>query len=212
MRTIVAAGGDPLDQVWHATLPADALIIAADSGLGHVYALGRTPHVVVGDFDSVDPMHLDRATRDGARIDRHPTDKDATDLELALEVARQLGATEVIVIGTGGGRLDHFVASLTLLAAPEWAEMQITALAGPARVTVVHDHATVTGRVDSVVTLLAVGGVASGVTTDGLRWTFTDDELAPTSTRGVSNEIVHSPASITVRAGTLLVIQPTGGR
>ena len=212
MRAIVAAGGDPLDEIWHTALPDDALIVAADSGLAHVYALGRTPHVVVGDFDSVDPAHLDRATRDGARIDRHSIDKDATDLELALEVARQLGATEVIVIGTGGGRLDHFLSSLTLLAAPEWAEMRITAFAGPARVTVVHDHSTVAGRVDSVVTLLAVGGIATGVTTVGLRWTLTDDELAPTSTRGVSNEIVHSPASITVRAGTLLVIQPTGGR
>ena len=212
MRAIVAAGGDPPDEIWNSVLPDDALVIAADSGLAHVYAIGRTPHVVVGDFDSVDPEHLDRATRAGARIDRHPADKDATDLELAVDVAQQLGATEVTVIGSGGGRFDHLIAALMLLARPAWAEMHIEALAGPARVTVVHDHATIDGTTGSLVTLLAVGGTATGITTTGLRWTLTDDELEPTSTRGVSNEITHSPASVTVGTGSLLIIQPTGGR
>lgn len=212
MRAIVAAGGDPLNEMWHAALPADALVIAADSGLAHVYALGLVPHVVVGDFDSVDPTQLDRANRAGARIERHPTDKDATDLELALVVARERGATDVTVIGGGGGRLDHALANIALLADPAWASMRIEAFLGTARVTVVRDHAAIEGTINSLVTLLAVGGTASGITTTGLRWPLTDDELAPTASRGVSNEITRSPASVTVRTGTLLVIQPSGGR
>ena len=212
MHAIVAAGGDLLDEIWHATLPADALIVAADSGLAQVYALGRVPNVVVGDFDSVDPEHLARAEIDGARIERHPTDKDATDLELALDLTRQLGASEVTVIGAGGGRLDHHLAALALLAAPEWAPMHITALVGPTRLTVVHDATAIEGSLDSIVTLLAVGGPAVGVTTSGLRWPLTDAELAPTSTWGVSNEITESPARVALRGGTLFVIQPTGGR
>jgi thiamine pyrophosphokinase len=212
MRAIVAAGGEPLDDVWRTELAADALVIAADSGLAHVYALGRTPHVVVGDFDSVDPDHLEQATTEGARIERHPADKDATDLELALEIARQLGATEVTVIGAGGGRLDHLLTAMTLLAAPEWAEMRIEAFAGPARLTVVHDHADLVGAIGSLVTLLVVGAAATGITTTGLRWPLVDENLAATSTRGVSNEITASPATVTVGTGTLLAIQPTGGR
>jgi thiamine pyrophosphokinase len=211
MHAIVAAGGDLLDETWHSALPADALIVAADSGLAQVYALGRVPNVVVGDFDSVDPEHLARAELDGARIERHPTDKDATDLELALEVTRQLGASEVTVIGSGGGRLDHHLAALALLAAPELAAMRITALVGSARLTVVHDHVEVFGRIGSTVTLLAVGGSATGVSTTGLRWALTDAALSPTSTRGVSNEVTNSPATVSIRGGTLFVIQPTGG-
>ncbi len=212
MHAIVAAGGDPLDEMWHAALPADSLIIAADSGLAHVYALGLTPNVVVGDFDSVDSKQLDRANRAGARIERHPTDKDATDLELALLVARESGATDVTVIGGGGGRLDHALANVALLADPTWAGMRIEAFLGTARLTVVRDHAAIEGTINSLVTLLAVGGVAGGITTIGLRWALTGDDLAPTASRGVSNEIVRSPASVTVGTGTLLVIQPTGGR
>ena len=212
MHAIVAAGGDLLDETWHSELPTDALIVAADSGLAQVYGLGRVPNIVVGDFDSVDPEDLARAERDRARIERHPTDKDATDLELALDATRRLGATDVVVIGAGGGRLDHELAGLALLAAPQWTSMRITALIGSARLTVVHDHVSLNGDVSSIVTLLAVGGRAHGVTTSGLRWALSDADLAPTSTLGVSNEIVASPASVSVRTGTVFAIQPSGGQ
>ncbi len=210
MRAIVAAGGDALDERWWVELPVDALVVAADSGLGHIYALGLAPDVVVGDLDSVSVTDLARAARDGVRIERHRPDKDATDLELALDAAARLGATEVTVIGAGGGRLDHELAGFALLAAPQWAAMHITAFVATARLTVVHDHATLEGTVGSTVTLLAVGGTATGVGTEGLRWPLTDADLLPTSTLGVSNEIVESPARVTVRAGVLFAIQPIG--
>ncbi|MBK5289305.1 MAG: thiamine diphosphokinase [Acidimicrobiia bacterium] len=210
MHAIVAAGGDPPDEIWLDTLPRDGLVVAADSGLAHVYALGLAPDIVVGDFDSVDPAQLDRATRDGARIERHPTDKQATDLELALDVALDAGATELTVIGLGGGRTDHHLAGLAALADPAWAPMRIIALVGTDRIHVVHHDVTVTGRVASIVTLLAVGGPARGVTTTGLRWALQDAELSATSTLGVSNEIVTSPATVSVRGGTLFLIQPDG--
>ncbi len=212
MRAIVAGGGDALDECWRAALPARALVVAADSRLRHIYALGLRPDVVVGDLDSVSAADLARAELEGTPIERHPTDKDATDLELALDAARARGVTDVIVIGTGGGRLDHELAGFALLAAPQWATMRITAFVGTARLTVVHDHATLDGSLGSTVTLLAAGGPASGVTTKGLRWPLTDADLSPTSTLGVSNEIVESPGRITVRTGVLFVIQPQGDR
>src|SRR4051794_14608128 len=98
MHAIVAAGGDPLDPWWDpAQLEAD-VVVAADSGLAHVFALGLTPDVVVGDLDSVTPTDLDRARDLGARIEQYPSDKDATDLELALDLVRGLGATTVTLI------------------------------------------------------------------------------------------------------------------
>lgn len=212
MHAIVAAGGEPLDDVWRDALPTDALVVAADSGLAQIYALGLTPNVVVGDFDSVDLAQLARAEVDGARIERHPVDKDATDLELALQITHELGVTDITVIGAGGGRIDHHLAALALLAAPQWKPAHLTALLGPGRISVVHDRAEIEGRPDSIVTLLAVGGPAVGVTTTGLRWPLRDAQLEPTSTLGVSNQIIESPAQVSVHRGTLFAIQPTGGR
>ena len=74
------------------------------------------------------------------------------------------------------------------------------------------DAVTLRGTVGSLVTLLAVHGPATGVTTTGLRWALTDAELVAGSYRGVSNELVDPVATITVQAGVLLAIQPTGGR
>src|SRR4051812_23931915 len=111
MRALVIAGGDapaPID----AGLAAAPLVIAADSGVGHALALGLTVDLVIGDLDSAAPDDVERAIAAGARVDRHPADKDATDLELALDAARELGATEITVLGAGGGRLDHLLANL----------------------------------------------------------------------------------------------------
>ncbi|MFQ5947659.1 MAG: thiamine diphosphokinase, partial [Acidimicrobiia bacterium] len=84
---VVFAGGDPEPASVRSLIPPDSLVIAADSGLDLVASLDLTVDVVVGDFDSVNPELLQAAVASGARVERHPVDKDATDLELALEAA-----------------------------------------------------------------------------------------------------------------------------
>jgi thiamine pyrophosphokinase len=61
------------------------LVIAADGGLRHAARLGLAPDLLVGDLDSVAPTDLDAYP--GLPVERHPTDKDALDLELALDAA-----------------------------------------------------------------------------------------------------------------------------
>jgi len=209
MHALVIAGGDapaPLD----VALAVAPLVIAADSGVGHALALGLRVDLVIGDLDSADPADVERAVAAGARVDRHPADKDATDLELALDAARALGATEVTVLGVGGGRLDHLLANLLLVTHAAYAELTIDARFDDTQISVVRTARQLTGPVGSTVTLLPIGGAARGVSTTGLRWTLTDAELTPASTLGVSNELVESPANILVREGVLLAIQPHG--
>lgn len=208
MDVLVFAGGDPVDGRWHDAIAQDAYVIAADSGLEHALALGRHADLVVGDFDSVSPESLERARAAGSVIEEHPADKDATDLELALRAAQRSGATHVTVVGAGGGRLDHFLANALLLIAPEWSGFELEALVGEARVVVVRRFAELKGPVGSLVSLLAPGGPARGVRTSGLRWPLADDELRPGSTRGVSNEMASTTATVTLDEGVLLAIQP----
>ncbi|MBM3673842.1 MAG: thiamine diphosphokinase [Actinobacteria bacterium] len=212
MRAIVFAGGDPLDPCWHGAVANADLVVAADSGLGHARTLGIRADVVVGDMDSVDAETLERARFQGTRVERYSTLKDETDLELAIATARRLGADAATIVGAGGGRLDHFLANALLIAAPDWADLRIDALVGSARVAVVRDHVELQGAIGSLVTLLALHGPASGVTTRGLRWELTGDVLTPGSTRGVSNEMVEEIAIVMVEDGVLLAIQPNGGR
>ena len=205
---VVVSGGEPLAATALASVPAGALVVAADSGVDHALTLGLAIHTAVGDFDSVTPAGLAAAEAAGAVIQRHATDKDATDLELALQTAVDLGAARILVLGGHGGRLDHLLANALLLASPRWSEVDVVAEMGPTRVTVVRRAAELHGRPGDIVTLLPAHGSATGVSTEGLRYPLHDEDLPAATTRGVSNELLHATATIRLRAGTLLALQP----
>ena len=183
-------------------------MIAADSGLDHAHSLGFHADLVVGDLDSVDPDVLRAAREQGSEIELHPAEKDSTDLDLALEAARARGAIRVTVVGGNGGRLDHLLANLLLLAAPRFSDLEIDALLPPARVAVVRDTSTLLGRPGELCTLLPVGGDAYGVTTTGLRYPLRGEQLTAGTTRGVSNLFAEPTATVSLRTGVLLAIQP----
>jgi thiamine pyrophosphokinase len=202
----VFAGGDAPRADALDGLPPPDVVIAADSGLHHALALGAHVDVVVGDFDSADAAALDGAVAAGASLAPHPTAKDATDLELALDAAHDAGCERVVVVGGYGGRLDHFVANLLLLGAARLVDIEVEARVGDACVHVVRRRCELTGRPGDVCTLLPVGGAAVGVRTQGLRFPLHHETLEPGSTRGVSNELLDTAASVSLDAGTLLAI------
>ena len=209
METVLLfTGGDPVDPSVALRLPADAYVIAADSGLAQAVALGRHVDLAVGDFDSVDPVALQAAADGGTTIERHPVAKDETDLELGLVAAVAHGASRVVVVGGHGGRVDHFIAGALLLASPRFDAVRITAHVGSAVLNVVRDEVVLAGEIGTLVSLLPVGGDASGVWTDGLEYKLCGETLRAGSTRGVSNVMVAATATVTVGSGVLLAVQP----
>lgn len=204
---VVASGPGPAVAV-----PGAATVVAADGGLDRAAALGLEADVVIGDLDSVSPQALAAAEAAGARVVRHPETKDATDLELALDEAIALRASRVLVVASHEGRLDHLLGSLLLLGAGRYAGLELDALVGQALVHVVRGRRTLTGAPDELVSLLAVGGAATGVVTDGLEYPLDGETLEPGSSRGISNTFTAGQATVTVERGTLLVVRPEGGQ
>lgn len=205
---VVVTGGDPVDPALLELVPADAFVIAVDSGIEHAQALRLTVGLAIGDMDSVSIEALDAAARAGASVERHPEAKDATDLELALDAALARGARRIHVLGGHGGRLDHLLANALLLAAPRYSAVELHAHMGAAHLTVVRSEATLHGTPGDLVTLLAVGGPAEGVRTEGLLYPLDGDDLLPGGTRGVSNELSHEQATVRIERGVLLAVQP----
>src|SRR5829696_3144249 len=184
---VVFAGGDAVPPEVADHLPRDAYVIAADSGLDHARALGWPVDLVVGDLDSVSVAALTDARATGVAVEEHAAEKDETDLELALDAATRWGATHVTVVGGHGGRLDHLLANILLLAAPAYASVVVDAYPGLARIHVVHSSRLVPARAGELCTLLAMHGPAEGVRTEGLRWALRDEVLQAGTSRGVSN-------------------------
>ena len=200
---VVASGAGP-----SVTVPGASTVIAADGGLDRATALGLDVDVVIGDLDSVSAGALAAAEAAGARIVRHPEAKDATDLELALDEAVRLGARSVLLVASAEGRLDHLLGSLVLLGAEPYAAIELDAIVGEALVHVVRGERALRGSPGELLSLIAVGGPATGVVTSGLDFPLASETLRPGSSRGLSNVFTATEARVALDAGVLLAIRP----
>ncbi|MFI5225723.1 MAG: thiamine diphosphokinase [Candidatus Limnocylindrales bacterium] len=231
LRALVVADGDPVDAAalgaaWPGWSDGIRLVVAADGGARLAQRLvrdlpggdlpeavvpggGRRIDLIVGDGDSLGDDELARFAAAGVPIERSPAAKDESDTELALRAAVRLGATDLVIVGALGGRLDHAIANLGLLAAP-WldgracvvldATTRVTLLSGP----VGREFAGGTG---DVVSLLPLGDGVAGVTTAGLEFPLTDEPLPFGPARGLSNVRTLPVARVSVRHGRLLIVE-----
>jgi thiamine pyrophosphokinase len=209
---VVVSGGERPAAGAALAVPPGAPVIAADEGLEHALALGLEVTVAVGDFDSASLEAVAVAEAAGVRVARHPEEKDATDLELALDVAASMNPGRILVLASPGGRLDHALAGVLVLASDRFADSQVDALVGDARLHVVRGERVLEGEPGELVTLLAVNGPAEGVHTEGLAYPLANETLEPGSSRGVSNLFAEKRARVTVKRGVLLAIRPGAAR
>ena len=203
---------DPADVRWL----ADAnRVVAVDGGTAWLAAVGRRPDLVVGDMDSADPALIAALEADGVQIERHASAKDASDTELAVAVVLAAGADDVVILGAlAGPRLDHQLANLMLLADPQLAAVRdLRIVRGGTVVRALHAGSSVVleGAAGDLVTLLPIGGDAVGVRTAGLRYPLNGETLSIGRSRGLSNVVEESPASVSLEGGTLLLVETQEG-
>ena len=209
LKAVVVASGDfdPGDADW---LGGADCVIAADGGAESLDRLGRQPDLLIGDLDSTSPALVERLAAAGVIVERYSSDKDESDTELALRAAIDRGADEIVLLGAiGGDRLDHELANLLVLADPSLRGREVRVVHAATTVRIVRENEPVAldGRIGDLATLLPIGGDATGVTTDGLRWPLDAATLATGRSRGLSNEIVATPASVRLESGLLLLVE-----
>ncbi|MBC7250735.1 MAG: thiamine diphosphokinase [Anaerolineae bacterium] len=207
MRAIVVVGGemrdaDSNDALWQQV----DLIVAADGGAQHLLRRGLVPHVVIGDMDSLTSAQREHLRQLGCRFLSYPERKDETDAELALLYAVEQGAEEIIVLGALGGRLDHTLANVLLLALPELRGTHVRLVDGQQEMILIREQGTIQGEVGDTVSLLPISGNAEGITTRGLEYALDNGTLVFGRTRGVSNVLTAPTAHISVRKGALLCV------
>ncbi len=202
-RALLLAGGQPPppDFVRALHRPGD-LVVAADSGLNLALAAGVPTDLVVGDFDSLQPG-LER----GVEIQRYPRDKDASDLELALEEAFRRGAREGLILGALGGRLDHTLFNVvSLLEKALEMGFRATLLAPDQEVFAaepgVHPISDRQGWHCSILPL----DPRACLSLEGMEYPLQEQWLRRASTRGLSNRVISHLARVEVLEGRVLVL------
>ena len=221
MRALIVADGAvpdraDLEAAWPGWAADVALVIAADGGAQVAERLGLALDLVVGDGDSLGPEGIARLRERGVPVVLARTDKDESDTELAVLAALERGADAITIVAAFGGRLDHTLANVWLLALPALADRPAELLDGTTRVTLISalDGGAVrrvlgAGRVGDLVSLLPLGGDVEGIVTEGLVYPLRCEPLRIGPSRGLSN--VRSAATggvaVTVGSGRLLVVE-----
>lgn len=202
-RAVIIAGGEL--NTTPVVGPSD-LVIAADSGYDHAVALAMPVDVLVGDLDSISDAGRDHARASSVEIEQHPTDKDATDLDLAMRAAASRGVRIMDVHGGEGGRLGHLLGVAFSLTSSEWDSVDIAWHTRSAiiRAATPHHPVALSVAIGEAITILPVGDV-SGVTTTGLRWSLDKASLQRGTTIGISNESVSDHVTVNVGKGSVLV-------
>ena len=203
VRGVIITGGAAPPAAVVATWLADAaLVVAADSGLHTAVGYGIRPELVVGDFDSI----VDDALLNGyadRQIRRFPRAKDHTDTEIALRVAREEGCDDLVLIGGGGGRADHFLALVTLFERPDPPRAWVS---DTAVVSAIVDSTTEYGSIGERISFAPLGCVPCRMTTRGLRWPL-DGLTWGRGDIGISNEFAEREIHVAMRSGQLLMVR-----
>ena len=209
MRAVIFANGELNNpQQTNHWISAEDLLIAADGGSRHCLALGLTPKVIVGDFDSLETELLEKFKSLGSQVVRHPARKDFTDLELALRYACEQGVEDILVLGALGARWDQTLANLLLPTHPDLASAKIRLLDGRQEISLIRpgERLQVHGNPGDTVSLIPLNEHVNGVRTQGLEYPLNDEALDFGATRGVSNVLLDDQAEIFIQAGLLLCI------
>ena len=189
------------------------LLIAADSGLHAVLDRGWTPDLVIGDLDSATAAAVETARSAGAAVETADIGKDETDLELALAAAITRGATDLRIVVRSDGRLDHQLANLAVLAAPQFAAAQISGAIGEHEVWVIRGERQLQLEPGQPFALVPIGGPAR-VTSSGVAFPLAGEELSPFSGRGIANTVTDPVVRLRVDRGVVIALstptEPSG--
>ena len=203
MRAYIYTGGaiDPTHITEHPK--GDDLLIAADGGWSNALTLGERPSVLLGDLDSLDG----EVPRD-VELFRVPAEKDLTDTQLAVELALQRGAKDIVIIGGLSGRLDHTLSNLAILEHLHELHVHGVINDGFNRARYLHNGSTLIGRsAYPYLSLLAADPVVKGVDIDGVKYPLKNAKLRKDHQYAVSNEMTGNCAFISVKKGGVYVIE-----
>lgn len=206
---IIFTGGDPPPESVVARLPRHGFVIAADAGWTNALAAHRVPEILVGDMDSISRNEMKDAIDREVEIITHSPHKDYTDAEIALDLARGRGHDSVIIVSGGGDRFDHLMALVHSMVAHA-RDCDLEAYIGVTHISFIHggDSRTFEATQGETVSLIPLGGDATGVTTSGLKWELSADTLESFASRGVSNEALSTRIHIAIAHGHLAVLRP----
>ena len=182
-----------------------------DKGVLSLLEAGIQPDIGIGDFDSVSEQEWEKIQKSGIRLIKAKSEKDETDLEMAVNWAITRQPEEIRLYGATGGRIDHFLGNLQLLIKPILEELSIPVFmedrqnlvfaAGPGT------HAVKSMEEYKYISFIPITPTVEGLSLDGFKYPLADTALSFGSTLCVSNEFEKDTGHFSFTKGILMVVR-----
>ncbi|MBQ7573793.1 MAG: thiamine diphosphokinase [Clostridia bacterium] len=201
MRVVIIGSGQINDYAHlKKQIRKDDYIICADGGYNHAKNMGIVPNLLVGDFDSI------RDIPKGIKTLKFPVRKDETDSELALSLAEEQGADEILLLGFTGDRADHMLNNILMLT--RYAEAKI--LDDKNEIFAFLGEVSIKNRKGKTLSIIPINGDIIGISTAGLDYPLDNETLYFGKSRGVSNVIVSDDCTIKSESGMGIIVINNG--
>lgn len=204
MKAFIYTGGLIFPENITEKAKAGDLRIAADGGYNNAKRLGVHVDILLGDLDSLGDVEVGEETE----VIRVPSEKDFTDTQFAVETAIGRGADEIVIIGGLSGRLDHTLSNLSVLEDLWTRRVHAVITDGNNRVRFINSTSTLIARsAYKYVSILLASEKAKGVSIEGCKYPLKNAKLERNLQYAVSNEVTGNCALISVRKGSIYIVE-----
>ncbi|MDD6919819.1 MAG: thiamine diphosphokinase [Eubacteriales bacterium] len=177
-------------------------IICADGGYEFALKANIVPNLIVGDFDSLNtnlPTSVD--------IIKVPTEKDDTDLQLALKICLKKNITNVDIIGGIGGRVDHTIGNIQNLVHYTLQGININMFDTRQIITIqLPSTKKYHKKSNYQFSLFAHSEFAEGVTITGGHYSLNNDTINNSFPIGISNQFEEDYIEVSFESGILVIV------
>ena len=214
MRTVIISGGRIERDFALSFLKNETFeqFIAVDNGLRFCYDNQIKPTWIVGDFDTAAPELVEYyQTQTDIPIRRFNPVKDSTDSQIAIELALELGSSEITLLGGTGTRMDHVLGNIQSLMLAKKKGVSCVILDEYNRIQLIDGETRLkkSEQYGKYVSLLPLTTEVTGVDLTGFKFNLTGHTFTSTGSAGlgVSNEIIEDIAEIRVKSGIFVLIE-----
>ncbi len=208
MKCLIICNGSIIDDRLTAVLIREHdFIICADGGVRHLLKINQLPDLIVGDLDSMDKQTIGYLKGKGVPIYPFPSKKDYTDTELSIQYALEKGASEITLLGAIGSRMDHTLANIMLLLPLIDQGIQAKIINEHNEIIVVNKKITIRGNIGDFISIIPLNEKVEGITLEGFMYPLDHATLIMGSSRGISNQLKDTTATISIQKGNILLIK-----
>ena len=185
-------------------------VIGVDRGLEFLYRNQVMPTHIVGDFDSVRTEVVEFYQKETqVLIRKFKPEKDASDTEIALQLAIELGAEKVWIFGGTGSRLDHVMANIQILKIAHDRGIKAYLQDTNNRISLAEKEIKLYKKdvFGDYFSIFPFGGVVGDISIEGAKYPLSHYRLCPNSSMCVSNEMQENEVRIAFPTGTIILME-----